>query len=118
MKENIYIIKNGMENDMIYELHNGNSKVREYKYDKIRFEGEYINGKKNGKGKEYDIYGRLRFEGECLNEERIGRGKEYYDDNLIFEGENLNGERNDKGKDYYENGNLRFKGEYEDGETN
>ena len=61
MKENIYIIKNGMENDMIYELHNGNSKVRECKYDKIRFEGEYINGKKIEKGKNKKIKGNIIF---------------------------------------------------------
>ena len=41
--------------NVIYELKNGNGKVKEY-YDngKIKFEGEYLNGKRNGKGKEYD----------------------------------------------------------------
>ena len=34
-------------------------------------EGEYINGKRNGKGKEYDYNGKLIFEGEYLNGERI-----------------------------------------------
>ena len=31
------------------------------------FEGEYLNGKRNGKGKEYDFNGKLKFEGEFLN---------------------------------------------------
>ena len=31
--------------------------------DKLRFEGEYLNGKRNGKGKEYDYDGKLKFEG-------------------------------------------------------
>ena len=44
------------------------------------FEGEYINGKKNGKGKEYDNNERLKFEGEYINGERKGEGKEYYED--------------------------------------
>ena len=36
------------------------------------------------------------FKGEYLNGERNGKGKEYYDCNLIFEGEYLNDERNGK----------------------
>ena len=31
------------------------------------FEGEYIQGKRNGKGKEYYDNGKLKFEGEYLN---------------------------------------------------
>jgi len=34
---------------------------------KIIFEGEYLNGKRNGKGKEYYNNGKLQFEGEYLN---------------------------------------------------
>ena len=55
---------------IIYELKNGNGKIREYDIynDKIKFEGEYLNGKRNGKGKEYNYYnGKLIFEGEYLN---------------------------------------------------
>ena len=37
----------------------------------LLFEGEYLNGKKNGKGKEYDYYGELVYEGKYLNGERI-----------------------------------------------
>ena len=41
--------------NIIYELINGNGKVKEYwvSYGSLMFEGEYLNGKKNGKGKEY-----------------------------------------------------------------
>ena len=39
--------------NIIYELHNGNGKVREYKNDVLIFEGEYLEGLRNGKGKEY-----------------------------------------------------------------
>ena len=31
------------------------------------FKGEYKNGERNGKGKEYDEYGKLIFEGEYLD---------------------------------------------------
>ena len=105
--------------DIIYELIKGNGKVKEYDaYDKLRFEGEYINGKLNGKGKEYNN-DRLIFEGEYLNGERHGKGKEYdnYDfkNYLKFEGEYLNGKRNGKGIEYQSDGDLIFEGEYLDG---
>ena len=42
-------------------------KEREYYYNgKISFEGEYLNNKRNGKGKEYYDNGNLKFEGEFL----------------------------------------------------
>jgi len=47
-------------------------------------EGEYLNGKRNGRGKEYYEDGRLMFEGEYLNGIRNGKGKEYdYDGNNL-----------------------------------
>ena len=40
------------------------------------FEGEYLNGDRNGKGKEYYDNGKLKFEGEYLNG-KIWNGKGY-----------------------------------------
>ena len=54
------------------------------------YEGEYLNGKRNGKGKEYYNEGELIFEGEFLDNKRFnGYGKEYYKktDEVIYEGE-------------------------------
>jgi antitoxin component YwqK of YwqJK toxin-antitoxin module len=99
------------------------------------FNGKYIIGERNGKGKEYYINDNLIFEGEYLNGKRNGKGKEYnINDNLIFEGEYLNGKRNGKGKEYdctiyvvfaenlnqenKENNNLIFEGEYVNGIRN
>ena len=43
------------------------------------FEGEYLNGKPNGKGKEYYYDGKLCFEGEYLYDKKWnGKG---YDEN-------------------------------------
>ena len=39
------------------------------------FEGEYLNGKRNGIGKEYYKNGKLKYEGEYLDGERNGKGK-------------------------------------------
>jgi antitoxin component YwqK of YwqJK toxin-antitoxin module len=58
------------------------------------FEGEFFDGKKNGKGKEYyeNENHLIKYQGEYLNGERNGEGKEYNDKgDLIFEGEYLNG---------------------------
>ena len=124
--------KNG---NVIYELKNGNGKVIEYNDDKIEFEGEYLNGLKHGKGKQYYNNGNLSFEGEYLNglkwngiiyepnnkntyELKDGKGyiKEFNGGTgmLSYEGEYMNGKRNGKGKEYW-NGKLIFEGEFLDG---
>ena len=89
----------------------------------LKYEGEYLNGKRNGNGKEYNV-GLLIFEGEFKNDKKWngnrynpynnivyqlnnGKGlvKEYYKNNkLSFEGEYLNGEKNGKEKEYNDQG--------------
>ena len=87
--------------NIVYELKNGNGKVRNYCNDHLSFIGEYLNGKRNGKGKEYNSFGELDFEGEYLNGRKNGKGKEYYENGkLMFDGEFLNGRRNRNGKIY------------------
>ena len=49
---------------------------RYYDNGKLKFEGEYLNGKRNGKAKEYYVNGELKFEGEYLNG-KIWNGKIY-----------------------------------------
>ena len=65
----LYSFKN-----IIYELKNGKGFVKEYDGDHLIFEGQYLYGKRNGKGKQY-WNNQLEFEGEYLNEERNGHGK-------------------------------------------
>ena len=97
----------------IYE-NDKNGKINDAYKDMLVFDGEFSNGHKNGRGKEYDNNsGRLIFEGEYLNGEKNGKGKEYYDnEKLKFEGEYHYGKRNGYGKEYYKNGELKFEGEY------
>ena len=67
-----------------------------YRGGKLKFEGNYLRGKRNGKGKEYnENNGKLEFEGEYLNDQKWnGKAKEYNDyDDIIFEGNYLNGEK-------------------------
>ena len=122
-----------ISNNLIYELNNGKGFCKEFDSytGKLNFEGEYLNGKRNGKGKEYDWNGKKIFEGEYLNglrwkgvgydrEENVvyeikdGRGiiKEFDPDNKIsFEGEYIYGQKNGKGKEY-DNGKILFDGEF------
>ena len=53
--------------------------VKEFNpYDgQLEYEGEFLNGKKNGKGKQYSYNGQLEYEGEFLNGKKNGNGKEY-----------------------------------------
>ena len=88
-----------------------NIKLYNYKI----FSGRHIEYETDGKGKEYNYKGEFEFEGEYLNGERNGNGKEYDDDELKFEGEYLNGKRNGKGKEYDYDGSLKFEGEYLNG---
>ena len=88
----------------IYIEYESKTEVKEYYGDtgNLRFKGKYLNGKRNGKGKEYYDNGYLMYEGEYLNGKRNGKGEEYYDNGyLMFEGEYLNGKRNGKGKEYF-----------------
>ena len=77
-------------NNIIYEIKKGTGFIKEY--DNIsqiilKFEGEYINDERNGKGKEYNNDNdELIFEGEYLKGEKLN-GKFYNS----FEGELKNG---------------------------
>ena len=123
-----------------YTIFKTNNKItREYNEinNKLIFEGEYLNGERNGKGREYDL-DILAFQGEYINGQKNGRGIEFYDDGTIkFEGYYLNGKRwngniydkisytvsqikEGKGniKEYDNDNNLIFEGEYFDGLRN
>ena len=123
-----------------YSIYEGKDQIKIYNAyrdrNELLYEGGFSNGKKNGKGKEYDEEG-FKYEGEFLNGKRHGKGKEYEGNNqIIFEGEYLNGKRwNGKGyngdgfllyelkegkgyvRDYYR-GHLIYEGEYLNGERN
>ena len=111
----------------IYEIKDGKGFIKELDYDFcLKFQGEYLNGKRNGKGTEYNY--KAIFEGEYLDGKRNGSGKEYFIQSsniksqngnyyketrkvLVFEGEYLYNFRI-KGKEYYLDGKLEFEGEY------
>ena len=122
-----------------YKIGKKNGIVKLYKLNTniLLFEGEYLNGKRNGNGKEYYYKSKLIFEEEYLLGKRHFKGKEYHEEiKLKFEGEYLFGEKwngneynndniiyslkNGKGfiKEYDYYGNLIFEGEYLNGKRN
>ena len=64
---------------------------KEYEFDNLYliFKGYYMNGKRNGKGIEYN--GDIIFEGEYKNEIKNGKGIEYNKKGILFVGEYVNG---------------------------
>ena len=63
----------------LHILYETNKKGKEYNSsnDKLLYVGEYLNGKRNGKGEEYDFNGNIIFEGEYLNGKKWnGKGNE------------------------------------------
>ena len=96
-----------------YIIYDSNGIGKEYfGYDSyLLYEGEYLNGERNGKGKEYDSFDyikHIKYEGGYKNGKRNGKGREYEPNgNIRFEGEYLNGKKNGKGKEYLE-GDLIF----------
>ena len=60
-----------------YIKFDSNNIIKEYNInnDSLIFEGEYLNGKRTGKGKEYYNDGRLMYEGEFFNDEKVYKMK-------------------------------------------
>ena len=94
----------------------GVKKPQKAKNSKIKYEGEYVNGIKEGKGKEY-LGDKLLFEGVYKQGKRWnGNGIEYYGGKIVFEGIYNEGKKWDgKGKEYDHNDKLTFEGEYKEG---
>ena len=104
--------------NVIYEIHNGKGKAIEYFGPRMeyRFEGEYVDGKRNGKGKEYLGEDTLMFEGEYKDGERNGFGIEYFYGDIQFKGKYFKGKRFDGvGKEYKDGKTLSVKYQYQNG---
>ena len=97
--------------NIIYKLINGNGKVQEYKGNQLKFEGEYLNGLKNGKGKEFFEKGEFHIHFKDNNNDI------YITEKLILEGEYINGLLNGIGKCYRENGTLALEIKFLNGQN-
>ena len=103
---------------VIYEINNGNGKIIEYFGNVLenKFEGECIDGKKNGRGKEYGWGKFLLFEGEYKDGKKEGYGVQYnIIGQIIYKGKYLKDQKWDgKGIEYGDKGKINV--EYKNGE--
>ena len=77
----------------------------------VVFKGEFVNGKRNGPGKEYnDLYVNIT-DGFYRDGKLQTHGVKYYDNgNKMYEGEFLNNLKSGYGISYYKNGKKKFDG--------
>ena len=101
-------------NYIIYET-NITGKIYDTFTDRLLYRGGIFKCKKNGYGLEYDKNEKIKFIGEFLDGKRNGQGKDAPNGELIFYGEFSNDKRNGKRKDFLDD-YLTFNGEYLNGE--
>ena len=101
---------------IIYE-EKGKGKEYEFETDNLIYEGEYLNGKRNGKGKEYNKYGEKILEVEYINGKKKGNLSHYHG-TLDFEVNNLEFLSGLSGKEYKFNKNLLNKMKNGEGKVN
>ena len=74
--------------------------------------GQYLNGRKEGKGIIFDKNGDIIYDGFFANDKYEGYGKLNYDNGEHYEGNFLNGLRHGKGTLLYKNGNIKYEGNF------
>ena len=111
----IYPIINIITIDINKRRNNGKYINNKYIWEDGKYyKGEYKDNKPNGKGIKYYSNGNILYEGNFINGKFDGKGKYYYDNGMYFIGEYKNGLRNGKGIQYYKNGNILFEGDWID----
>ena len=102
--EEANILNLKIENNCIY--FNG---IKEY-------EGDIVDGVKQGQGIEYYKNQKKRYEGSFKIGKHHGNGKEYYDNEILkYNGEFNNGFYDKKGIEYDETGKIIYEGEFKKG---
>ncbi|XP_064417302.1 histone-lysine N-methyltransferase SETD7 [Latimeria chalumnae] len=78
-----------------------------------RFEGHFVHGEKNGRGKFFFFDGST-LEGYYVDDALQGQGVYTYEDGGVLHGTYLDGELNGPAQEYDSDGRLIFKGQYKD----
>ena len=104
------------------KVHNDITEEYDSLTDNLIFIGQYLDGKRNGEGKEYNSKCDLIFEGIYMDGKKYtGKAKKYddYNDQLILEYEYSNGIIDGEAKEYDKySGELLFSGQYLNGKRN
>ena len=95
--QNIILLLNKQVNKK-YEIKN---------YDNGKYEGDFINGKREGKGI-FHFQNGDRYEGDFKNDKMEGKGILYYNNGDIFQGDWRNDKRDGKGIMYYNDGSREM----------
>ena len=74
--------------------------------------GPFINNLPNGQGKTFTKNGKVRYQGNFVNGCLQGKGKLYFDNDEYYEGDFLNNVKHGKGKLYYPNGQIKYDGDF------
>ena len=74
--------------------------------------GQSLNGKKHGKGIIFDKNGNIIYEGDFVNGEKEGNGKYYYKNGEYYDGPWIKDKKHGKGIIYYPNGSILYEGEF------
>uniref|UniRef100_A0A8C6EUI2 Histone-lysine N-methyltransferase SETD7 n=1 Tax=Marmota marmota marmota TaxID=9994 RepID=A0A8C6EUI2_MARMA len=78
-----------------------------------RFEGNFVHGEKNGRGKFFFFDGST-LEGYYVDDALQGQGVYTYEDGGVLQGTYVDGELNGPAQEYDTDGRLIFKGQYKD----
>nr|XP_019586375.1 PREDICTED: histone-lysine N-methyltransferase SETD7 isoform X4 [Rhinolophus sinicus] len=78
-----------------------------------RFEGNFVHGEKNGRGKFFFFDGST-LEGYYVDDALQGQGVYTYEDGGVLQGSYVDGELNGPAQEYDTDGRLIFKGQYKD----
>ena len=117
--EFIYPVINIIKDDINKKRNNGKYINEEYIWDDgSYYKGEFKNKLPDGKGTKYYKNRNIMYEGEFIKGKFEGKGKYIYDNGDYFIGEYKNGLRNGKGIGYYKNGKTMFEGEFINGKVN
>ena len=109
----IYPIFNIIKKDINQKRNNGRYLNGKYIWNDGKYYiGEIKNNIPNGKGIKYYKNGKIQYEGDFINGKFEGKGKFIYDNGDYFIGNFKNGLRNGKGIVYYSNGNIEIEGDY------
>ena len=71
-----------------------------------------MNNEPKGKGIIYYNNGKIKYEGNFINGKKEGNGKYYWEDGQHYIGQFNNGLRHGKGIEYYKNGKIKKKGKF------
>ena len=109
----IYPIINIIEEDIRKRRNNGKYINGKFIYEDGKYYlGEFKNNLPNGKGIKYYKNGNILYEGDWVNGKQEGKGKVIYENEEYYIGQFKNGLRNGKGKFYYSNGNVEYEGDW------